>query len=152
MMPALFLAVVCLTACGKAIESFASEEEAVAHYEELSREYAGRLIEGDLDDAWDMTSRELKQEMSFADFRDKHQLAFRQWGEPTEIVRFHADTVDPAVLIEEIRRFPARVSPEERRAVTVVTLRTEDDQMTVWLYFSGELGREKVSAFEFAYG
>lgn len=140
-----------LGACGGGIQEFASEEEAVAHYETLSREYAGYLIEGDLDKAWDMTSRELRQGMSFGDFKDKHRLAFRQWGEPTGVIRFHADTVDPAVLIEEIFRFPAKVSPEERRAVTVIRLRTEEDQMALWLYFSGDLGREKVSAFEFAW-
>lgn len=148
---ALFAAAGGLGACGGGIDEFASEEEAVAHYEKLSREYADYLIAGDLGEAWDMTSRELRQGMSFTDFKDKHRLAFRQWGEPTGVIRFHADTIDPAVLIEEIFRFPAKVSPEERRAVTVLRLRTEEDQMTLWLYFSGDPGREKVSAFEFGW-
>lgn len=149
---ALLFGVTLLTGCGGGgIDEFASREEALAHYEKLSREYAAYLIEDDLDEAWEMTSRELRQEMSFNDFKDKHDLAFKQWGLPTGVIRFHADTIDPNVLIEEIFRFPARVSPEERRAVIVIRLQAENDEMALWLYFSGDLGKEKVSAFEFSY-
>lgn len=132
-------------------DEFANDEEAAGHYEALTREYAQHLIDGDLDDAWDMTSRELRQEKSFGDFKDEHALAYRQWGEPRRIVRVRADTIDPAILYDEIMRFPAKVFPEERRAVTVMYLGTEEGEFAVWLYFSGKLRKEKISAFEFGY-
>jgi hypothetical protein len=141
-----------LIACsGGGIDEFENQAEAAAHYEELSRHFAQRLIDGDLKDAWDLTSRELRQEMTFGDFEDKHALAYRQWGTPKRIVRVRADTIDPAVLIEEIMRFPPKVSPEKRRAVTVTFIGTDEGELALWLYFSGTLGKEEVSAFEFGY-
>ncbi len=141
-----------LTACsGGGIKEFSSPEEAAAHYERLSREYAQHLVDGNLKKAWNLTSRELQQDMGYGDFKDKHAFAYRQWGKPKRIVRVHADTLDPAVLIEEIRRFPAKVSPEKRRAVTVTFIATDEGELALWLYFSGALGKEEVSAVEFGY-
>ncbi len=154
LLPSTFIAfgLALLTACsGGGIEEFSSPEEAAAHYERLSRDYAQHLVDGNLKQAWNLTSRELRHEMGYGDFKDKHAFAYRQWGKPERIVRVHADTLDPAVLIEEIMRFPAKVSPENRRAVTVTFIGTDEGELALWLYFSGALGKEEVSAVEFGY-
>lgn len=129
-------------------EPFGTPEEAEAHFEQLSREFAKAVVEGDLDGAYERTARELQRDVEREEFDAEVERAFALRGRPKGIRNVRIDTADPGVLIEEIMGFPASVRPESRRAATVVTLATEQGVAEMELFFSGKLREEGVAAFK----
>lgn len=143
------LGLVLLCSCGSPDRTFDSEEEALAHYEAFSRDYAALFIDNELEKAYRQTSRELRKEMDETTFIQLHEKAFQDFGVPTEITGFGHETVRPQVLMEEILLFPASVAPGNRRAVTAIHFRTTKGNLVMWLYIARDPGGDAIVAFEF---